>query len=112
MKKQTITLCLMSGILLLLAQCSPKPRASMTATATTPTEKVAEVKSTFSEEDLASGHQLFESHCDRCHKLKLPETRTVDKWEKVLPRMVNLAKLNDKEAGQVRAYVLSHAKVE
>ena len=98
-------------VLLLLAQCSPKPRASMTSTAAGTDAKIAEVKANYSDADLATGKTLFEGKCDGCHKLHLPETRSVEKWEKVLPRMVNRSKLSDADAGKVRAYVLSHAKV-
>lgn len=110
--KRIFILSVLSGLIILLAQCSPKPRTSMTSTAATDKAKIAEVKEKYSEEDMSLGKKLFESHCDNCHKLKVPESRSVDKWEKVLPRMVNRSKLNDKEAGQVRAYVLTHAKVE
>lgn len=110
--KRTLVASLAIGVTLLLAQCSPKPRASMTSTASTTSAKVDEVKSKYSEEDIASGKAVFENKCNNCHKLHLPETRNVEKWEKVLPRMVNLARLDDTQAGKVRAYVLSHAKVE
>lgn len=110
--KRILYIVAIGGAAMMLAQCSPKPRASMSSSATTPAAKVSEVKSKFGDEDIAVGKTLFESKCDRCHGLKQPETRTVEKWEKVLPRMVNFAKLSDTEAGQVRAYILSHAKVE
>jgi cytochrome c2 len=110
--KRIIVAGILGSMALMLAQCSPKPRASMVSTAADAPAKVAEVNSKYSEEDIASGKNIFENKCNTCHKLKLPETRNVEKWEKVLPRMVNLAKLDDTQAGKVRAYVLSHAKVE
>jgi cytochrome c5 len=45
--------------------------------------------------DLNQGKALFESTCDRCHKLKNPASRDEEQWDKIVPKMIG--KLNKKE---------------
>lgn len=93
-----------------LTQCTPKK--TTTANTMTDAEKVAEVKKNFTPQQLEEGKMVFETSCNKCHKLKGPETRSVAKWERVLPRMSSKAKLSDDDAAKVRAYVLANTKVE
>lgn len=79
-------------------------------TAATPAEKIAEVKRNYSEAELEEGKLVWQSSCAKCHKLHTPESRNVDKWERILPRMAKRSKLDDVAAGKVRAYVLAHAR--
>lgn len=92
----------------LMTQCTAKKTAT---SAKSPEEIVAEVKKNYSEDQMAEGKTLFQGNCGKCHALFEPESRTVDKWERVLPRMSQRAKLEDTQAGKVRAYVLAHAKI-
>ena len=92
----------------LLTECTPKKTASSEMS---PDQKVAEVKKNYTEAQLEEGKVLMQNSCDKCHKLFAPGSRSVEKWENVLPRMSNRAKLNDQQAAMVRAYILSHAKL-
>ena len=60
--------------------------------------------------ELEEGKMLWESKCDRCHKLYLPESHSKARWEAILPRMSKRSKLNEDEAGKVRGYIMAHAK--
>ncbi|HEY4832859.1 MAG TPA: hypothetical protein VIH61_09910 [Waddliaceae bacterium] len=44
---------------------------------------------------LNEGKALFETTCNRCHRLKNPMSRNEEKWEKIVPKMIG--KLNKKE---------------
>lgn len=102
----TIASLLLASIV--LTECTPKKAATTTMT---PEQKVADVKKNFSDAQMAEGKTLWEGNCNKCHKLFDPSSRTVDKWEDVLPRMSKRAKLTDEQAGMVRAYLLAHAKM-
>jgi cytochrome c5 len=47
---------------------------------------------------LNEGKSLFESTCNRCHRLKNPMSRNEEKWRKIVPQMIG--KLN-KKAGKL-----------
>jgi cytochrome c5 len=98
-----------------MASCSASKKASadssMNTTATTPEAKVAEVNRKYTQQQMSEGKTLWQNNCAKCHKLFAPETRNVEKWEGVLPRMVKRAHLTDEQAGMVRAYLLSNAKL-
>ena len=49
--------------------------------------------------DLNEGKSLFESTCNRCHRLKNPRSRDESKWNEIVPQMVG--KLNKKEGREV-----------
>lgn len=102
------TILAIAATSILMAQCTAKKTAT---TAKSPEEIVAEVKKNYTEDEMAEGKTIFLGSCGKCHDLKEPETRTVDKWERVLPRMSKKANLEDDQAGKVRAYVLAHAKM-
>jgi cytochrome c5 len=44
---------------------------------------------------LNDGKALFETTCNRCHRLKNPMSRNEEKWTKIVPKMIG--KLNKKE---------------
>lgn len=102
------TILAIAAASVLMAQCTAKKTATTTKS---PEEIVAEVKKNYSEDQMQEGKTIFLGSCGKCHDLKEPETLTVDKWERVLPRMSKKAKLEDAQAGKVRAYVLAHAKM-
>ena len=102
------TILAIAAASILMAQCTAKKTATTTQS---PEEIVAEVKKNYTEDQMAEGKTIFLGSCGKCHDLKEPETRTVEKWERVLPRMSQKAKLDDVQAGKVRAYVLAHAKI-
>jgi cytochrome c5 len=47
---------------------------------------------------LNEGKALFETTCNRCHRIKNPMSRNEEKWKKIVPKMIG--KLN-KKAGKV-----------
>lgn len=106
--KKIVTILAVGSISILMANCSAKKTATSSKT---PEQIVAEVKSQYSEAQMVEGKSIFQESCKKCHPLKEPETRTVDKWERILPRMSERSKLDAEQAGKVRAYVLAHAKV-
>ena len=109
--KKLLVITVMAITSMALVQCAPKTSKSVTAAGPTPEEKVAEIKKNFTADQLAEGKTIYEANCQKCHKLKLPPTHTVDSWEGILPRMTKRAHLDDKQTSLVRAYILSNAKL-
>ena len=90
----------------LLANCSPKAGKSVAATpAPTTTENPH-----YSATQLAEGKAIYTANCGKCHKLFTPESKSVEKWEKVLPPMIKKAKLDETRGLLVRAYVMANLK--
>jgi cytochrome c5 len=112
MIKKTITLCSLVTLSIIMVNCSStkKTTAIPGASNASPEAKVAEAKKNYNDAQMAEGKTLWESNCAKCHKLFTPESRDVEKWEAVLPRMVKRAKLSDQQAGMVRAYLITNAK--
>lgn len=106
--KRLLTIFSLMFTSVLLTECTPKKTASGEMS---PEQKVADVKKNYTEAQLEEGKVLWQNNCAQCHKLFEPESRSVDKWEKILPNMSMRAKLNDQQAAMVRAYILSHAKL-
>jgi cytochrome c5 len=106
MKKNLIILSF-SILVVLVSACS----ATKKTTASGDAKAAREIKtSNYTTAELEEGKMLWETKCDRCHKLYLPETRTKEKWEGILPRMSKRSKLDEAEAGKVRGYIMAHAK--
>lgn len=99
------SLSVLISVTVLSACSSSKKTASGTAKKT---EETATRNYTAAE--LEEGKMLWEKHCDRCHKLYLPQNYTVKKWENILPRMFKRSKLEGDNAGKVRGYIMSLAK--
>lgn len=106
MRKLIILTVLGSGMLL-MANCTPK---ASKAIAEMPVESKDQILAKYSETQLESGKTIFMSNCDKCHKLKEPESRTPEEWNKVLKRMIPKAKLSDEDGKLVRAYLIAHSK--
>lgn len=106
--KKLFTILSLMFTSVLLTECTPKKAASG---AMSPEQKVADVKKNYTEAQMEEGKTLWQGNCGKCHKLFEPGSRSVEKWENVLPRMSNRAKLNEQQAGMVRAYLLAHAKL-
>ena len=105
MKKLTILIML---AVIAVSSCTSKKAAT---TEKSPADVVAEVKKNYSEAQMAEGKTLWQGSCNKCHKLHDGPEYSVNKWENVLPRMFNRAKLNADNAGKVRAYLLANAKM-
>jgi cytochrome c5 len=108
--KKILTLVTLTGIVMFSVRCSStKPASTSSSSEVSADAKIAEAKSKYSEAQMEEGKSLWQASCNKCHKLYDPASRTVGKWENVLPRMVKRAKLNDEQAGMVRAYLITHA---
>jgi len=94
------------GILLAITASSCSSSRKTTVTTKTNHQPTASL----SQSDLEQGKHLWESNCDRCHKLYAPEARTRQQWELILPRMVKRSKLSDTDGEKVRGYIMSLAK--
>ena len=71
---------------------------------------IAAIRSKYSVDELETGRLIFKGNCGECHKLKMPGTRTIHQWERILPKMIRKSKLDDNKAHLVGAYVISNAK--
>ena len=49
--------------------------------------------------ELNADKALFESTCSRCHRLKNPRSKSEEKWDRIVPKMI--ARLNKKEGKEV-----------
>lgn len=107
MKKVCILIAL-CAVVLSFSDCTPKMFNGVSGASDSST--IAAIKSKYTSEDLDKGMLIFKSSCKQCHKLKMPETQTIHQWEKILPKMIKKAKLNDADAHLVGAYVFSNAK--
>lgn len=103
MKKIAITIS-MGGLMLGLYSCHPKtPKDGPTFTKETALKQ-------YSDEQLMAGKALFETNCNKCHKLFDPASKTDLKWNPTLNRMVPRTKLNDADGQLVRAYIVANSK--
>lgn len=109
--KRLFTLILLSGISLMLVECG-MGKKSTTKSATAPSEDpvVGEIRRNFTPAQMEEGKMIWQSKCQKCHKLYDPSSHTIPKWEGILTRMNPKAKLTEDEAGKVRAYILTNAK--
>src|SRR6266536_323065 len=85
--------------------CTPKASPAVTA-ATIPTETTVS-------NDMATieaGHTIFTTKCTRCHSEKPIHKWTYERLRPILGAMVQKAKLNNTEIGQITAYVHANAK--
>ena len=97
-------------------QCSPKAGGAVASSSTSssissPAEAVAPttfVQTNYSDEVIELGKATWRASCGKCHKLYQPNTHSMEAWERILPRMSKKAKLDDRQAEAVRAFVLSN----
>jgi cytochrome c5 len=103
--KKIFLVILAFSIMVTLVHCTPKA-ARTTESIPTPEQIAAQ----FTIAQLDEGKMLMQSSCNKCHKLFDPITRTPEKWDRVLRRMIPRAKLSEEEGTLVRAYILANAK--
>jgi len=106
MQKTIITIFSTIAILS-MASCFPKASHVIRSL---PVESREQILAQYNQDLLAEGKAIFSSSCDNCHKLKQPETRTAEKWNSIIKRMIPKAKLSDEEGKLVRAYVIANSK--
>ena len=51
------------------------------------------------------GEELYENHCERCHKLYDPEEYTMLEWQSILKKMQNKAHLEDVDVDKILIYL-------
>lgn len=109
-----LTSYIIIGLSATLLACTAKKAttSSSTVKAAEPaaSDIMAEIDSKYTAAQKEEGKTIWQANCQKCHKLFEPESHTVAKWEGILQRMSKKAKLNDVDAGKVRAYVITHAK--
>lgn len=92
-----------AAAIIILASCSPKLLV--------PTQADADrAQRTFPGVTLAQieeGKTLFETHCDKCHALKKPESHTEMEWHNIVPEMAAKAKIDEETEGKILRYVLA-----
>lgn len=91
-------------------QCSSSKSATTTPKLTNQ-QKLDIIKNKYTQAQLDEGHTIWQGNCGKCHTLYAPDSRNIDKWERILPSMSRKAKLSDVEAGKVRAYILSNTQM-
>lgn len=102
-KTLSITAIFLGSII--LYSCTPK--AAKTVTPSDSNEAYRAFVNNYNEQSLASGKTLYLNNCAKCHKLKDEQNYTIDKWDKILDRMIPKAKLSEEDGKLVRAYVYS-----
>ncbi|MEN8132375.1 MAG: hypothetical protein ABFS45_19795 [Pseudomonadota bacterium] len=60
----------------------------------------------------ATGQEIFESRCDKCHAQPDPHNYTADQWVKRLTSMISIAQLTPEEYESVLAYLQDNAGTE
>lgn len=110
--KRFTTLTVLAAAIVLLAQCSPKPKAAMTSTTPPAPAKnsMSRFAVGFSTAESEKGKVVYQDNCGRCHKLFTPESRTLKQWEHILPEMYEKGKIDHEKTHLIDAYVAANAK--
>lgn len=61
----------------------------------------------YSAEAICHGRQLYVTDCRYCHMPVVPESISMERWDKVLPRMIEKAQLSGADEADIRAYVIA-----
>ena len=105
--KKILTTVLLSAFVMLMVNCSPKVGEAVTKG---PVPTIAEIKLAYSPDELEQGQMIWQRSCDKCHKLYGADSRTPEKWNSILRKMIPMAKLNMHDARLVRAYLIANAQ--
>lgn len=105
--KKILTTVLLSSFVLFMVNCSPKIGAKVTAG---PVPSISDITAAYSPDQLEQGKMIWQSHCNKCHKLYEPGSRPANKWNSVLTRMITKSKLNLEEGKLVRAYLIANSQ--
>jgi cytochrome c5 len=54
---------------------------------------------------LQKGYQLYSSHCNNCHGLTAPPRKSMEQWNKILPKMFPKTNLTKEEQEVVKSYI-------
>lgn len=58
-----------------------------------------------SEASIRRGYQLLVTDCRYCHMPVPPDSISMERWDKALPRMIKKARLSSQDEADIRAYV-------
>ena len=105
--KKLFAVILYGAFVTLMVNCTPKASKAISEL---PVETKEQITAQYSPQQLESGKTIFTGNCAKCHKLKEPESRTPEQWNKVLKRMIPKAKLSDDDGKLVRAYLIANSK--
>jgi hypothetical protein len=61
-------------------------------------------------EDLQNGRKLYVQNCGACHALHLPSAYGNERWDRVMVRMQVKAKIDDRAASTILAYLKTFSK--
>jgi cytochrome c5 len=61
---------------------------------------------------LTQGKTIYESNCNKCHKLKDPKSHTEEEWNKIVPNMSRKAKIDAASQDLVLKYVVTMSIAE
>jgi cytochrome c1 len=62
-------------------------------------------------EEAQKGFKLYKYNCAGCHNLHKPDAYTISGWEKVLPEMLDRAKIaSEADARLIRDYLFAKSK--
>lgn len=105
--KKIFTLLTLSGLILILAQCSPKIAKMVTSE---PILSKSEIERLYSPEQLSHGQSLYANNCASCHELHKTNEYSQEAWNDILRQMLRYTGLDFDEAMTLRAYLLTNAK--
>lgn len=96
-----------------LIACAPKTTEALVTDNETPeTASSNEVPTTFNEADVNAGKDLFAEKCISCHYGRsannipgLVDRFSKERWDQILPKMIENAQLNPEETNQIRQYI-------
>lgn len=57
--------------------------------------------------DLKTGQDLYNNHCNVCHKFHYPNELTADKWQKIIPNMAKKSELAEQQGNLVLKFVIT-----
>lgn len=105
--RKIFTAAILATAVVFMVNCTPK---ASKAIAELPVESKDQILAQYNADQLEQGKTIFTGNCAKCHKLKDPESRSPEQWNKVLKRMIPKAKLSDEDGKLVRAYLIAHSK--
>jgi hypothetical protein len=91
--------------LALIVACTPKTAEVVevvTETTTETTEAVVMRKPSIEESE---GMTLYNDNCGKCHKFKVINEYSMERWTKIVPNMSAKAKLDATQESKIMAYV-------
>jgi len=78
---------LVPAALLLVIACSPK----LIMPAQTDVDRVSDRYPDYTLGELNKGMSLYKQYCGTCHELKMPNSKTPEEWEHIVPEMTKKA---------------------